>query len=580
MAKTPVTPALKLPPMLPNEIASGNASAVRVRAEACRARWMINNLATADGHRLNAIFSCSVKAVDEAAERKMLAEVFLARKQSASVDDVLMHFEPSLRAAAGEFVGTQKIASGIELELKSQLSDHLRKAAERTAFSCGLEILAPFALEVDSPSFQQQKFEAMERNLAQQRMAGQVEHFEKAAALLKQFEKLKGASPDITPGAVLGQISPSEQGAMLQTLLIAAGKSATAKTLYAVAGPFLVKINPRVLPATTDLLNLPTDLGPLRSVQNATVESQDVLLIGARSGIMLIDPQNPTQPKIYADSSITSQLGFSSAVIQGHLLVGCHSEAGIVSWNLNDPSHPVASVRPSSISPALPGENNAASMPSAMPTVMPTIIPTGNPNTAVFTATYSTGQSIESPKPASPRYLTNLTDSRSVFSAGYKLFQVSDSAMVTHIPLKSTSPIVSIIADSRDTVLVRHLYIIREDGLLTVLDQSNFSMVSEQSIARGIVTAAALPWLGTLRLLIAPENGPIQCLGTDDQLVTQYCSNHHGIKILTATADVICAVSNDRNRLIVWNCWDGKKPAAEISIAASARHRVADVSFG
>src|SRR5207253_2330975 len=121
-------------------------------------------------------------------------------------------------------------------------------AADQIAFACGLEVMPPFDVDLESPSFQQQKLEAMERNLAQQRVAGQVEHFEKAASLLKQFDALRQAAPGLAPGAVLQQISPSEQGVMLQTLLLAAGKGSKTRELWAVAGPYLVKIDGRVSP--------------------------------------------------------------------------------------------------------------------------------------------------------------------------------------------------------------------------------------------------------------------------------------------------------------------------------------------
>jgi hypothetical protein len=31
---------------------------------------------------------------------------------------------------------------------------------------------------------------------------------------------------------------------------------------------------------------------------------------------------------------------------------------------------------------------------------------------------------------------------------------------------------------------------------------------------------------------------------------------------------------------VLWNSWEGRKPAMEVSISAAAKHRVADVDFG
>jgi hypothetical protein len=41
----------------------------------------------------------------------------------------------------------------------------------------------------------------------------------------------------------------------------------------------------------------------------------------------------------------------------------------------------------------------------------------------------------------------------------------------------------------------------------------------------------------------------------------------------------VAGVSPDRLRIIIWNSWEGRSPAAELFIAAQARHRVADIAF-
>src|SRR5205809_1001565 len=83
---------------------------------------------------------------------------------------------------------------------------------------------------------ERRKVEEMERTLAERRVAGQVEHFERASRLLKQFQELRAAAPELSPAEVLKQISPADRGLMLQTLLLAAGKSGATASLWAVAG--------------------------------------------------------------------------------------------------------------------------------------------------------------------------------------------------------------------------------------------------------------------------------------------------------------------------------------------------------
>ena len=62
-------------------------------------------------------------------------------------------------------------------------------------------------------------------------------------------------------------------------------------------------------------------------------------------------------------------------------------------------------------------------------------------------------------------------------------------------------------------------------------------------------------------------------------MVTTYLSSHRGLRVVSAAADLVAAVSSDRQRVVLWNSWDGKKPLAELSIASAAKHRVGDIEF-
>jgi hypothetical protein len=79
--------------------------------------------------------------------------------------------------------------------------------------------------------------------------------------------------------------------------------------------------------------------------------------------------------------------------------------------------------------------------------------------------------------------------------------------------------------------------------------------------------------------LLAGEEGPVQCVGVDDPLVTHYASPYRGLRAVSATAEWIAAVSPDRQRLVLWNSWEGRQPAGEVFLTALARHRIADIEL-
>jgi hypothetical protein len=257
--------------LLDNELARRfDGSRLVLRAEPLRVRWSIDDLTAADGHRVRCAFACSVRAIDDPSERRMLAESLLGAKSIACDSDVAAHFATALRSAAAR---TAAEHHGVDLVAdagKQLLMDVLKAAAKPVAFASGVEMLPPFDLQVESPTLQEQRLRSMQRAIAEQHAAGQLEHVQRAGELLKQFQSIRQTAPDLSAGHILQQINPGDRGALLQTLLLASAKGAK-QDLWAVAGPSLVRLDfPADAPARHELILLPATLGPLRSVQPAS----------------------------------------------------------------------------------------------------------------------------------------------------------------------------------------------------------------------------------------------------------------------------------------------------------------------
>ena len=155
----------------------------------------------------------------------MLQEVLLAGRHSVTDETVAAHFAPALRGAAERFVDGRPVATLLEDQGRHAAAEALRAAGKAVAFSCGVELLPPFQVEAESPTLQRQRLRAMQRAAAEQQAAGQIEHFQRAAELLKQFQALRQAAPELSAGQVLQQISPADRGPVLQTLLLASAQS-------------------------------------------------------------------------------------------------------------------------------------------------------------------------------------------------------------------------------------------------------------------------------------------------------------------------------------------------------------------
>ena len=265
---------------------------------------------------------------------------------------------------------------------------------------------------------------------------------------------------------------------------------------------------------------------------------------------MLVDSGAISQVTLFSDSGFDSPLGFNRVVHwpQREQFVATHSEAGIVCWDRNSPDAPVTAVRSAALGVA---PAPVANVPS--PTSISLSMRAGG-------------------GPMGPRNLRQLDAEALVFSAGGRILLWDGKAAHT-LAQANPSEVVGIWPEADQ------LYVLHEDGTFCELDYKAKNVVSSDRRFGHVRAAAALPWLGSSRLLLAGDEGPVQCVGLADPLVTQYYSSHRGLRALAGSASLVAAISPDRQRVVLWNSWDGRQPAAELFISALARHRIAQIFF-
>ncbi|HEV8293300.1 MAG TPA: hypothetical protein VGP94_15295, partial [Tepidisphaeraceae bacterium] len=236
-------------------------------------------------------------------------------------------------------------------------------------------------------------------------------------------------------------------------------------------------------------------------------------------------------PNAYIDQSVVSQLGFNQALIWNNEIWASHSEAGIVAWKLGQPDRPTLAMRPVNL------------------------LGSGAKNLAI------------------------LDESRLLFSGGNRLMilQRDGTSAEPKLSARAAGPdlraeIIAVLPDATRVVVVL------KDGHVQIRDRNSLEVLSQERRCGAVASAALLPWLGSTRLLLGTEEGPVQCVGLEDELNTQYVSPYSGMKALSAAADVVIALSADRQRLVLWNTWNGRQPVADLFVTALAKHRAADVA--
>jgi hypothetical protein len=503
-----------------NMLARRDGASVIVRPSPLRVSWVMNDLVSSDLHKLAARFACSLEVVNNNTDRKMLAEVLLADRDAVTVEDLRNHFAAAMRSAAMEIAKQHPADEWLAEKHANEMVQALSKSAERIAFACGMRALAPYQLELSSPTLEQHRLEEIQRQRARERVAGQVEHLKHATELLKHFQEIRRDAPDLNAGQVLSQIAPADRGTMLETLLMASAQSSDSCGLVLVAGQSLLRIEMDEDQPRTRTIELPMDLGPLRSVRGATIDDEPSLLIGARAGVIVASAPSPDEATSYGDPSVQSQLGFNSAIVLRNRILATHSEAGLVAWNLGEAGPP-----PMRLSPH------------------------------------------------GARNLIALDTDAAALSSGNRL-GILRADEVDYRDVQSEAEIVALVRADALRLLVVH-----GDGLVAIYDLSQDRFIDREPRGGKIVAAGALPWLSSSRLLLATESGAVDCVGVDDQLVTRYLSNRGAMRMVAGSPRLVAGITPDRQRLVLWNSWDGRKPVAEVHVTGLTHHRVADAQF-
>ncbi len=267
-----------------NEFARRADGAVEISPRPVRLSWTLAGMNSADGHTLAGRFTASAQIADDPTDRKMFSEVMLGGKSSLTVGEVTDHFGAAIRNAAGAIASKYSAEQWLDGEHRQGMIDVLQKAAQGVAFACGMEVLPPFELEIASPSLNEKKLAEFARARMAERAQGQMAHLKLAGEVLAKFKEMRASAPEVPAGVLLERLSPADRGSVLQTLLAGSAEKGERQTLWAVAGPNLLRIDARVNPAKVESIALPTNLGPLRSVQGGEIRGQNVLLVGARDG--------------------------------------------------------------------------------------------------------------------------------------------------------------------------------------------------------------------------------------------------------------------------------------------------------
>jgi hypothetical protein len=483
--------------LAPNELARRTQTGAAYRHEPLRLTLVVGPVVARDGHSVSANVSLSLRLVDREADLELFREQLLT-SDTVTIDSVRQRLTPPLATSFREFA--QQHDASQCLGQRSTIAQLLFQRANEIGFACGLEFLPPVEADVHCPSLDAER-------AAEQLARQQAGRLGQAAEVLERLRSLGGAA----------QLRPDEQATLLE-LLLRNQKPCTARI---VAGANLLACDPAT--GSTVKIELPSDIGPLRSVRHFAQGGVSRTLVGGQRGVaVLFDragdsaPQNGDQSAVYLTQT-ANERGFNSVAIDAgsRTIIAAHGELGLVRWNVDD----AQALAPVAVEGA-------------------------------------------------PRFLTPI-DERMLFAVGSDLMVVDAGA--ARVTLRGNAPILGVLNFS-DCIVV-----VRDDGTVEQLDRGTLQVRHRFDRSTKLTAAAAMEVEGLQALLLAGESGPVECVSLAGQPLLELHSPHRGLRMLAVCGGQVAAVSADRQHLVIWDGWKPDAPARSVNIVARAGHRAADI---
>ena len=482
-------------------------------AGACAVLVAFEEASSRDGYQTRLEIELPVRLHDSAVDRRAFADKFLRFSPVGTAGQVAEYLRPQLDRDVASALAEHAVRELMEGEAIRSVAAALKAAAVKPLFAAGLELDGEPTVRVGAPDWQR-------RCVEEAAEAARTAAEEREGELLRRFEDIRRQNPDVAAGALLMGLPQVQRADALRALLKTAGSRRRSR-IFAVAGDTLCEIDAladEVMP-----LSLSGELGPLRSVIAIRHKDRPHLLVGARDGVYLVDPEVPETAEAFDADVEGSPFGFSnlSYDAQSGVIYATHVDIGLASWQIDLGSRIV---------------HHASAFKGEV-----------------------------------PRQL-DVHDGQVIVAAGSTLWRVGHDRAPEAVDGVENEPICMLVGAPREVLMVH------PSGAVNAFSRSDGKVTPATGRGDVVAVGAALPWLGESRLVLGDGfSTSLSQIGPHDDVRLGYNSPSGPFKCLEAGADVIAGVSADRYRLVCWLPWE-ERPFADLHMTSRTRSRLADVA--
>jgi hypothetical protein len=361
----------------------------------------------------------------------------------------------------------------------------------------------------------------------------QAERLDDVVGLLEKMRTAADQDASVDVAALMKTFDPAERGELYAALWHLDSAAADTEAVAVAAGHelILLRVDDPEHPGGT--ITLPEDLGPLRSVQwDVSGEHERSILIGAATGAWLLNlDTEQIRHRLTLDLPEDRQVhgGFNAVARHGAHFFGTHSDLGVVRWLMRE-------------------EGDAR-------------------GTMMFDALTARADAVRG---------AQVTDGLLWFIVddAVHAWRVDDDPECPPVRYGGSNTLLTALRVHDDRVYAGNL-----DGEIlawNVGDPESAQVVRGQS--DGMVESIDVQTAGGMtQLVVADRHRGLATIIVEDGYELRHASGNQIVRRAVAAADVMAAMNDARDRVIVWRADRPREPVLSVNIDQVTGHRIQDL---
>ncbi len=511
-----------------------------------------------DAYPAEVEIALSARAIPDRGDLLSLKRRLGDAAQSISGAQLAEAFLPGVRAAIEPIFAKALMAQVMATDAASEMEKAIGDVLESVAFSCGLSIDAGTRVRVSSEAYErvrraeedaeqtrrQVEAAAPLRAAQQDARRQQVRHFNELLAELRTATGAENAPP---LRDLFRTFAEHERAQLYESLFAEKARTAATRAILVAAGNELLIFDPPAAPLPSQRFSLAGEAGAPRSVHVPPPGSGELRAwIGASSGVYEVRlTDGAIEARYVVKPSPSVRGGFNSVAVADAAIYASHSELGICRWRRGEPDASAVAM--------LTAVTRGAQAVRAIQRVAGFLYCAVDERVIRWAAEASSGPQTSNPSGGDP----------------------VDSELPVREYLGAGAQITALHA-GRDEVLAG-----TADGrvLCWRVDPANEPQLLHTGRGRPVESLAVVEHEGVRRLFIADTSVCVHARLLDDAARWSYEAGGQTLRRAAVAADLIVAVTDLRDRLVLFDPAQPDRPQAVHHITRLTGHSVQDVAL-